>query len=80
MLDITEDSNCFLYLYGKAGKLTLTFHGRAYTFKRIKFPMAPSYAITSHLAKGITKEMVIIDYGCNQAKRPLFSVPFSRAN
>ena len=59
-------------------KITLTYHGKKYQFKRTQFPIVLAYAITSHSAQGLTKERVIIDYGSNKAQHALFSVPFSR--
>ena len=59
-------------------KITLTYQGKRYQFKRTQFPIVLAYAITSHSAQGLTKERVIIDYGSNKAQHALFSVPFSR--
>ena len=62
-------------------KLTknMTSEGNNYNFKRSQFPLVLAYAITSHSAQGITKDIVIIDYGDSRTKHALFSVPFSRA-
>ena len=60
-------------------EVTVTMNGTKFKFRRTQFPLVLAYAITSHSAQGITKERVIIDFGPNQAKHALFSVPFSRA-